>query len=105
MLHKNEYFSMGELSIFIGGSIPICTQLDEFGKSADSASWFGELSHQSFLCSDNWSLRFSVRWLRLAHFLFSPRNIYILRRKENEKNIRLQKIVETAPPRIIVPAK
>ena len=46
MLHKNEYFTMGELSIFIGGFIPICIQLYEFGKNADSAGWFGELSHR-----------------------------------------------------------
>ena len=46
----------------------------EFGKNANSPNSICEAySHIYFdLFGDNWSLRFSVRWLRLAHFLFSP---------------------------------
>ena len=72
MLHKNEYY-FGFTPYFWGSFVAIrflLTQPLRFGKNADSAVWVRELNPtNSFLCSSNWSLRFSVRWLRLPHFL------------------------------------
>ena len=48
------------------------TQFLEFGKNANSVELGTAIKLSSFdfnLFGDNWSLRFSVRWLRLAHFL------------------------------------
>ena len=66
----------------------------EFGKNANSPNSICEAySHIYFdLFGDNWSLRFSVRWLRLAHFLFSPIEKKDRRKKEmNKKQLNLTK--------------
>ena len=47
----------------------------EFCKSANPGSYRGVSPFRCFLFGDNRGLRFSVRQLRLPHFLFSPDNI------------------------------
>lgn len=72
---------MGDLSVLIEGFIPMPIlrwMLNLVKMQIPQPSW-RVIPISLFLFGDNWSLRFSVRWLRLAHF-------FIFYRKTNETN-------------------